>query len=91
MREYTCYYCKRTVPAESGSMPDKVWVVISGMYSDQCVDAIFSTAEKAMATYPEETWEYRVDKFWGEEWTNTEDFGDFIAIRPFILNKVQDA
>ncbi len=69
-------------------MSDRVWVVISGMYSDQNVDAIFSTVEKAMAAYPKETWEYQVSEFWGEEWTNTEDFGEFIAIRPFILDEV---
>lgn len=72
-------------------MPDKVWVVINGMYSDQDVDAVFSTAEKAMAAYPEETWEYRVDKYWGEEWTNTKDLGGFIAIRSFTLDEVQSA
>ncbi len=63
----------------------KVWVVISGMYSDQYVVAVFSTAEIAMAAYPSETWKHSTN--WGERWTNTKDFSHYIEINSFILDK----
>ncbi len=66
----------------------KVWIVIRGMYSDQNVDAVFSTAEKAMAAYPGETWEYGTK--WGERWTNTKDLSEFIGIWSFVLDSNPD-
>lgn len=54
----------------------KVYVVIKGLYSDQFISSVHSSAERAKESYPGERW---IEDKWGIR--NDKDFGDALEIK----------
>jgi len=64
----------------------KLYVVEGGMYSDQYVASIHSSAELAMAHYPDEEWTHVPADYWSESWHNSKDFSRYFSIEIFELD-----
>lgn len=65
-----------------------VWVVIRGMWSDQQVEAVFSSADKAKAAYPDGQWEPGNCVDDGDpDWTSKAGLSDYHSITGYLIDE----
>ena len=76
-------------------MTSKVYVVLSGQYSDRDIETVHSTIEQVFVYYPDATWKPQTWDNYDDEynsaaegacWVNTNKIGELLAIYELELD-----